>query len=98
MKRFLADAILICILVSIGSYMNDMDPKDTRAKLEQQVSDFEDEVAQKKTLKPKNEPVALNDIEDNGASKFAKKSSEVVVGTVKGTIGLVTDFFDNLSK
>lgn len=98
MKRFLADAILICILVSIGSYMSHMDPQDTRAQLEQQVSDFEDEVAQKQVLKPKNEPVSLNDIEDNGASKFAKKSSEVVVGTVKGTVTLVSDFFNNLTK
>lgn len=98
MKRFLADAILICILVSIGSYISHADPADTRAHIEQQVTDFEDEIAQKEVVKPKTEPVALNDIEDNGASKFAKKSSEIVIDTVKGTVGLFSNFFDTLTK
>lgn len=96
MKRFLADALLICILVSIGSYINQSDHSDTRELVEQQVADFEDEIAQKKVIEPKNEPVALNEIEDNGASRLAKASSEFVIDTIQGTVGIFSSVFDSL--
>ena len=38
MKRFLADAILICILVSIGSYINQQGSDDTRNLVQEQVA------------------------------------------------------------
>ena len=41
MKRFLADAILICILVSIGSYINQQGSDDTRNLVQEQVESFE---------------------------------------------------------
>ena len=46
MKRFLADAILICILVSIGSYINQQGSDDTRNLVQEQVESFESDVAQ----------------------------------------------------
>lgn len=98
LKRFIVDAMLICILVSIGAYVTKSDPTKERVFIEQEVSDFEDEIAQNHVVKPKHEPVSLNDIEDNQASKLAKKSSEFVVGTVKGTLNFFSDFFDNLTN
>lgn len=98
MKRFLADALLICILVSIGSYINQLDYSDTRKRIEQQVADFEDEVANHRIIEPKNEPVALNDIEENGAGKLAKQSSEFVVGAIEGTVDVFSTIFDSLVK
>ena len=51
MKRFLADAILICILVSIGSYINQQGSDDTRNLVQEQVESFESDVAQNRVVK-----------------------------------------------
>ena len=51
MKRFLADAILICILVSIGSYINQQGSDDTRNLVQEQVESFESDVAQNHVVK-----------------------------------------------
>lgn len=64
MKRFLADAILICILVSIGSYINQQGSDDTRNLVQEQVESFESDVAQNRVVKAQNDPVALKDIEE----------------------------------
>ena len=79
MKRFLADAILICILVSIGSYINQQGSDDTRNLVQEQVESFESDVAQNRVVKAQNDPVALKDIEENRASQLAKSSSEAIV-------------------
>ena len=74
MKRFLADAILICILVSIGSYINQQGSDDTRNLVQEQVESFESDVAQNRVVKAQNDPVALKDIEENRASQLAKSN------------------------
>ena len=79
MKRFLADAILICILVSIGSDINQQGSDDTRNLVQEQVESFESDVAQNRVVKAQNDPVALKDIEENRASQLAKSSSEAIV-------------------
>lgn len=98
MKRFLADALLICILVSVGSYISRQDDSGTQKELQEKIESFEEDVALKKTIRPKTEPVALNDIEDNGAGKFAKKSSEFVVNTIEGTVEAFSDIFAGIVK
>ncbi|MEG0328943.1 MAG: hypothetical protein RR537_01390 [Longicatena sp.] len=98
MKRFLADALLICLLVSIGSYINKADTTNTKEVLENKVSDFEEDIALKKTLKKKQESIRLNDIEDNKAAKLAKKSSEFVVGAISTSVGVCADVFAGIVK
>lgn len=98
MKRFLADAILICILVSIGSYINQNELDDTRKIVQQQVEDFESDVAQNHIVEAPNDPVALKEIEDNRASRLAKSSSEVIVSTMKGCVQMFSEVFDGLLK
>ena len=95
MKRFLADAILICILVSIGSYINQQG-SDTRNLVQEQVESFESDVAQNRVVKAQNDPVALKDIEENRASQLAKSSSEAIVSTMKGCVQMFSDVFDGL--
>ena len=90
MKRFLADAILICILVSIGSYINQQGSDDTRNLVQEQVESFESDVAQNRVVK------ALKDIEENRASQLAKSSSEAIVSTMKGCVQMFSDVFDGL--
>lgn len=96
MKRFLADAILICILVSIGSYINQQGSDDTRNLVQEQVESFESDVAQNRVVKAQNDPVALKDIEENCASQLAKSSSEAIVSTMKGCVQMFSDVFDGL--
>ena len=93
MKRFLADACLILILVSIGSYVNQKKDEKPSQIVDQQVQHLEDEVAQNQVVHPKSDPVALKDIEENKASQLAKKSSELIVDTISGTVGIVSDLF-----
>ncbi|MEJ8735825.1 hypothetical protein WKT02_00035 [Erysipelotrichaceae bacterium HCN-30851] len=98
MKRFIADALLLCMLVSIGSYMYHTEPSDKRFVVEQQVEEFEDEVAQSQIAESKQDTVALKDIEENRASRLAKTSSEVVISTVNGCVNVVSQIFQALIK
>lgn len=98
MKRFLADACLILILVSIGSYVNQKKDENPAQMVEQKVQELEDEVAQNKVVHPQSKPVALKDIEENRASQLAKKSSELIVDTISGTVGIVSDLFAGILR
>lgn len=98
MKRFLADAILICILVALGSYINNQDVSGTQEVLNQKISEFEDDVALHKTITPKVKPVSLNEIDENMASRLAKTSSEFVVDTIQTSVGVISEIFHGLLK
>lgn len=98
MKRFLADAILLCMLVSIGSYMYHAEPEDQQFVVEQQVNEFEEEVAQSQIVESKQEVVSLKDIEENRASRLAKTSSDVVISTVDGCVNVISQIFQALIK
>ncbi|MEG0737516.1 hypothetical protein [Amedibacillus sp. YH-ame10] len=96
MKRFLADALLICLLVSIGSYMLHKDDSPTQDDLKKQVDQFEDDIALQKEINTQRNSGTLNDIEDNAAGKLAKKSSEFVVDAIKGTVVTFSEVFDGI--
>ena len=96
MKRFFADAIFICILVSIGSYINQSNSQNTSEIIRTQVEDFEADVAQNHIIGSLNHPVELKDIEDNRASRLAKGSSEVIVSVMKGCVQLFSDVFEGM--
>ncbi len=98
MKRFIADALLLCMLVSVGSYIYHEEPADQHSIVEQQVEEFEGEVAQEQIVKSKQDTVVLKDIEENRASRFAKTSSEAVILTVNGCVNVVSEIFQALIK
>lgn len=96
MKRFLADAILILILVSIGSYIVQKEDASTQNTLQTKVERFEEDVALQKDLEIKKTSAGLNDIEDNKAGKLAQRSSELVVGMIRGTVETFSDIFHGI--
>lgn len=98
MKRFLADAILICVLVSIGSYIVHKEDATSQEDVQYQMDHFEDRIAQNKHLDVNKQSAALNDIEDNKAGMLAKKSSAFVVDAIKGTVEVFSGIFDGVMK
>ena len=75
MKRFLADAVLIFVLITIGNYVKEQEHTQSSVTIEQKVSDFEDDIAQKHTIKQQVETGSLNEIKENGSSSEYKQSS-----------------------
>lgn len=96
MKRFLADACLILILVSIGNYIKDQDDTHTQIHMQEKVDEFEDEIAQQHLAKQQVETTSLNEIKENKASSFAKASSEFVVDTIHTSVSAFSDIFDSI--
>lgn len=96
MKRFLADAALLLILVSIGSYVKNMDQQSFSYTVQQKVNEFEDEIAQQHPAKKQVEASGLNEIKENRASEFAKNSSEFVIDGIRSSVGVVSDIFDSI--
>lgn len=96
MKRFLADAMLIFMLVSIGNYVKNQDHTQTNVSIEQKVSDFEEDIAQKHPIKQQVETGSLNEIKENKASALAKSTSEFVVDTIHSSVTVVSDIFDSI--
>lgn len=96
MKRFIADVILILILVSIGSYISHKDDSSVQQSMEEKRVRFEENIAQEKEIVTTKEIVSLNDIEDNRAGQMAKQSSEFVVGAIHGTVKTVATIFEGI--
>ena len=90
MKRFLADAILILILVGLGGYVQKQDEKVPSIEAEVEA------IAQHKRITPKNTKVHLQDKEDNKASRMAKYGSAFVVDTLHGGVEVLSSLFDSL--
>lgn len=96
MKRFLADAVLILLLVSIGNYIKDQDDTKSQISIQEKVDDFEDDIAQDHLVKQQVETTALNEIKENKASTFAKMSSEFVVDTIHTSVSAFSNIFDSI--
>lgn len=96
MKRFLADAALILILVSIGSYIKHMDSDQSGITLQQKVDSFEEEIAQQHPIKKQVEASGLYEIKENKASQLAKTSSEFVIHGIKSSVSVVSDIFNSI--
>ena len=96
MKRFLADAVLIFVLITIGNYVKEQEHTQSSATIEQKVSDFEDDIAQKHTIKQQVETGSLNEIKENKASALAKSTSEFVVDAIHSSVTAVSNIFDSI--
>ena len=96
MKRFLADAVLIFVLRTIGNYVKEQEHTQSSVTIEQKVSDFEDDIAQKHTIKQQVETGSLNEIKENKASALAKSTSEFVVDAIHSSVTAVSNIFDSI--
>lgn len=90
MKRFLADAALICLLVMLGSFMKDQQSVD----IGNQIEVFEKQINTEKAWEDTKENRAtFYDTTENKAGNLAWKTSDLVVKGVSVVIVSVTDFF-----
>lgn len=94
MKRFVWDALLVFLLVAVGSYVQN---KETSSMdITQKVQQFEQDIATQKNV---SKQVQTNEIQkENRASRMAKTTSDLVVDAVKETAGLFAIVFDGVQK
>ena len=94
MKRFVWDALLVFLLVAVGSYVQN---KETSSMdITQKVQQFEQDIATQKSF---SKQVQTNEIQkENRASRMAKTTSDLVVDAVKETAGLFAIVFDGVQK
>lgn len=94
MKRFIWDALLVFLLVAVGSYVQN---KETSSMdITQKVQQFEQDIATQKSV---SKQVQTNEIQkENRASRMAKTTSDLVVDAVKETAGLFAIVFDGVQK
>lgn len=88
MRRFLVDALLVLLLVSLASYINEPQEKDS---IEHQIDQFEDEVAQHMPMHQKVETSRLNDIEENTAARLAQEGSGLIIDVMEKSLDLVSE-------
>lgn len=90
MKRFLADAALICLLVMLGSFIKDQRAAD----IDNQIEVYEKQVNMEKAWEDtKENRTSFYDTTENKAGNLAWKTSDLVVKGVSVFIVSVTDFF-----
>ena len=88
MKRFLADGMLIFILVGIGSTL-----MKEQITMQYRIEEFEKSVDEQQIIEPQVEGASLNKIEMNKAAKLAEGTSEVIVQVVDTTVSMITSLF-----
>lgn len=95
MRRFLVDALLVVLLVSLATYIQE---PNTKEDIDEKIASFEQDVAQHKPADPKVEVTYLNEIEENKAAKFAKASSDIVIDVMDTSLTLVEEFFNGFFR
>lgn len=86
MKRFLADALLVWLVISLMSYVYERKPQ---ADVNERITEFEDEIARHESLTQKVETSRLNPIRENQAARMAQAGSEFVVNVMDKGIDIV---------
>ena len=95
MKRFLTDAFLVLLLVSLLSYMSE--PK-AKSDINSKIESFEDTVAQRKPVHQMVDDTYLNSINENGASRLAKAGSDTIINIMETSIDVVSELFQGFMK
>lgn len=90
MRRFVVDALLVLMLVSLASYINEPQAKED---LTNKIIEFEDEVAKHDPITQKVETSRLNEIHENNAAKMAEAGSDLVIGVMEGGMEIVSEMF-----
>lgn len=99
MKRFIADALLILLLVFAGSYMHkEADGNGTiQQGLKQEIDAFEEKVATHRIVSQKRE-APYHPQRENAAGRIAQSTSELVEHALAGTSEVFASLFDSLIK
>lgn len=90
MRRFLVDALLVLLLVSLASYINEPQAKK---EISEKITEFEDEVARHDPLTQKVETSRLNEIHENPAARMAETGSNLVINVMEGSMQIVSELF-----
>ncbi|MEF9920708.1 MAG: hypothetical protein RSC93_09985 [Erysipelotrichaceae bacterium] len=98
MRRFLADVLLILILVAIGDYITDAKPEKKVVELKQKVNDFEADIVNHKKIEAKVSETSLNEIEENTASRIALDTSNFIVDVADTGAMIVSEIFHGLTQ
>lgn len=92
MKRFLADGLLILVLVGIGSTLMKQQGEEN-VTMQYRIEEFEKAVDEQQVAEAQIEGASLNKIEMNKAARLAEGTSEVIVRVVDTTISMITSLF-----
>lgn len=92
MKRFLADGMLILVLVGIGSTLMKQQGEEN-VTMRYRIEEFEKAVNEQQIAEAQIEGASLNKIEMNKAARLAEGTSEVIVKVVDTTISMITSLF-----
>lgn len=90
MRRFLADALLVLMLVSLATYITE--PKKD-LEIDQKIAEFEDDVARHEMVQQKVKDTRLNEIHENGAARLALSGSEAVIDLMHGSMDVLSQLF-----
>lgn len=88
MKRFLVDALLVLLFVSIASYISE--PKE-KENMSEKIKVFEQQIAEQKPIEQMVENTYLNEIYENGASRLANAGSNLVIDIMDTSIHVVSE-------
>lgn len=90
MRRFLYDTVLLILLVMIGLSITDADEVNKQEELDQ----FEEQIKTDEVVSEVEKKSGLNQIEENGASSFAKGTSDVLKSCVDFGVETLTSIFE----
>lgn len=95
MKRFLADMLLVLLLVSLGSYI--MEPKQEQS-LTNKVDVFEHTIAQHQPIEQMVDDQYLKNINENKAARLAKAGSDAVISIMDTSLSLLSELFQGFMQ
>lgn len=95
MKRFLADMLLVLLLVSLGSYI--MEPKQEQS-LTNKVDVFEHTIAQHQPIEQMVDDQYLKNIHENKAARLAKAGSDAVISIMDTSLSLLSELFQGFMQ
>ena len=90
MKRFILDACLILIVVSIGSTLNQQQPEST---IQQRIDEFNRQIEQEEVIEPPVHRASMYQIQENAAGQLGANISEMVIRVVDGSVRMIASAF-----
>lgn len=92
MKRFLADCVLILLLVGIGSQLMEGSAQP-KTVIQYRIDEFEKSVEEQHIIQNTASSPRLNPLNENKASRLARLTSEKIVAVVDTTVEIVSSLF-----
>lgn len=90
MRRFLYDTVLVILLVMIGLSITDSDEVNKQDELDQ----FQEQIKTDEVVSEVEKKSSLNQIDENGASAFAKSTSDVLKECIDFGVETLTSIFE----